>query len=197
MTVVGKSITVLVFLMSLLFLAFSVMVKSNHVNLKEIALEEQAKIGALETDVQVLRAEKIRLEDAIRHERAALRGALAALEVRAIQTEEVLKVKTASHEQSEQDRLNRIEELTRIEEELRGLTADIKKLEASIEQSKLSSESEFNRVVDVTAQIHEAVGLHRRLSERYEQLRLQIERIRSGMPASAAAPTEASRGSVR
>jgi chromosome segregation ATPase len=173
------------------------MVKSTHVNWRQLALDLQPKIEDTERDVQALRQEKIQLEDAIRHERAALRSALIALEIRAMQTEELLKQKTATYVGLEAERLKRIEELTAIENELKVLVADITKLEEDIQAKKLESATHFDQAVVVTAQIHEAVGLHRRLSERYEQLRLQIERIREGMPAAAAAPADASTGSVR
>ena len=198
MTFVGKTVTVFIFLMSLLFLAFAVMVKINHVNWKQMAADLAPQITDTESDVLALRQEKAQLEDAIKHEQAALRSALIALEVRAIQTEQILKQKTAAFEALDADRLKRIEELTNIGREIKGLVDDIAKFEADIRDAKLTSASEFDRVVAVTTQIHEAVGMHQRLTERYNQLRAQIEALEAdrAAPAPAAAASD-STGRVR
>jgi chromosome segregation ATPase len=191
MSFIGKFITLFIFLMSLLFLAFAVMVKSNHVNWREIAVDELApKLTKVNDEVDALNREQIRLRDAIEHEQAALRGALIALEVRAIQTQELLAQKAQDYQALQSTRLQRIQELTAIELELKQLLADITKLDDEIQTTKLASGKEFERAVEIQSRIHEAVGLHRRLSERYDQLRVQIELINDG--SAAAAPASAS-----
>jgi chromosome segregation ATPase len=176
------------------------MVKITHVDLRQNAVEEhKPKLDQTTLEVEALKQQQFRLRQAIAYEQVGLRSALIALEARAVQTQELLRQRVQVNAGLQAERLNRINELTAIENELKQLMADITQLEDEIKTAKLASGKEFERVVDVTAQIHEAVGMHRRLSERYEQLRVQIDKINEGLPSAAASAADASTstGSVR
>lgn len=186
MTVVGKAFTFLIFVTSLAFLAFSVMVYSNHVDWKTIAVDElRPELDAVDTEIRALNTERNELKKAIRHEQAALRSALVALEARAVQTQTLLAQKEKDNSKLAAERLANLEDLRMIQDELKQLVADIEEVEQDVHDLQLKSESEFDRVVDLTAEIHEAVGVHRRLTERYQQLQLQIEQITGESPATS------------
>jgi len=194
MTVVGKLFTLLVFLMSVLFLTFSIMVYTTRVDWRHIAVEElQPELDTIDSQIRSLRRERSELQTRIRHEQAALRSALIALELRAVQTQELLRDKEENNKKLAAERLLRIQELTLIQDEIKALIegdeakgepGEIAKVEAQIDDHKLKSEAEFDRAVELTGQIHEAVGMHRRLTERYLQLQEQIDRIQADLPST-------------
>lgn len=184
MSLFGKTMTVFIFLVSMLFLSFSVMVYSTHVNWRARGENLKAELDQTKKDVLSLRQEKVRIEEAIKHERMALQGALIALELRNVQIEEALALQVKTVESLQADRLERMSELTTLEKELKQLVADVAQLQDDIEKTKLTSAKEFESTVELAGKMHEAVGMHRRLGERYEQLRQQVERIKAGLPAA-------------
>jgi chromosome segregation ATPase len=193
MTVVGKLFTLLIFLMSVLFLTFSIMVYITHVDWRQIAVEQlKPELDTVDSEIRSLRTERAELQQRIRHEQAALRSALIALELRAIQTQELLRKKEDNNNKLAADRLERIQELTVIQDDIKALVGDkekgipgeIAEVEAQIDDHKLKSDAEFERAVELTGQIHEAVGMHRRLTERYLQLQEQIDRIQADLPST-------------
>ncbi|MEQ8784727.1 MAG: hypothetical protein RIC55_00435 [Pirellulaceae bacterium] len=185
MTVVGKFITLLIFLMSLLFLTFSVMVYTTRVDWRRIAVEElQPELDTVDSEIRSMRTEQAELKQKIRHQQAALRSALIALELRAIQTQELLRQKEDTNKKLAADRTERLQELKMIQDELQTLVQDITAVEARISDLKLKSDAEFELAVKLTGEIHEAVGMHRRLTERYQQLQAQINRIQAGLPST-------------
>jgi hypothetical protein len=193
MTVVGKLFTLLIFLMSVLFLTFSIMIYTTRVDWRHIAVEElQPELDTVDSEIRSLRTERAELQQRIRHEQAALRSALIALELRAIQTQELLRQKEEGNKTLAAERLLHIQELTLIQDDIKALVGDeaagepgeIAKAEAQIDDHKLKSKAEFEQAVELTGQIHEAVGMHRRLTERYLQLQAQIDRIQADLPST-------------
>lgn len=191
MTVFGKTLTMLVFLMSVLFLAFSAVVFWNHRDLQTEAVEELTpKLNRVNEEIASLTVETAELLESVAHEKEALRTALVALEARALQTEELLNSKARTVDGLDQTHRERIAELTSIQAELKSLVrrisgpveaGDPQPLETEIASVKALSAKEFERVVELTSEIHEAVGAHRRLSERQRQLERRIKTIEDGL----------------
>ena len=89
MTLIGKIFTILIFIMSLLFLGFSINVYQTHVDLKLAAQNEKTRADSLDTQIDVLKTEKATVEGSLKREQIARAYALAALEtqVTAIESE--------------------------------------------------------------------------------------------------------------
>ena len=99
MTLVGKIFTMLIFVMSILFMAFAVMVFATHRNWKEYVtnpttgLQKQldlAKQAKTDADAQMAR-----LKEDLRNEQAARASAIGVLTARAVRLEADLSAKTA------------------------------------------------------------------------------------------------------
>ena len=80
MTLIGKIFTVLIFIMSFLFMGFSITVYQTHVDLQTAAKTVEDRNTNLESLRTTLENEKKAVEDSLKRERIARAYALAALE---------------------------------------------------------------------------------------------------------------------
>ena len=80
MNLVGKIFTMLILVMSLLFMAFAVAVYHTHRNWRDLAKDTQAEVTKYRDENAQLRDERLQMENRLAHERAARRAALARLE---------------------------------------------------------------------------------------------------------------------
>src|SRR6188508_3395868 len=134
MTLIGKIFTMLIFVMSLVFMAFAVMVFATHTNWKANAAALGAKLTTLQTTLKESEDLRTRLKTELAQEQAARKAALAALQVRATRAESGLAAKekeladlSAAHSKATetakeaQTRLTSLEDETkRLRDELRG-----------------------------------------------------------------------------
>ena len=79
MTLIGKIFTVLIFIMSFLFMGFSITVYQTHVDLQVAAKTVEDRNTNLESLRTTLENEKEAVEDSLKRERIARAYALAAL----------------------------------------------------------------------------------------------------------------------
>ncbi|MFP6587454.1 MAG: hypothetical protein VB814_07395, partial [Pirellulaceae bacterium] len=77
MTLIGKIFTILIFIMSLLFLGFSINVYQTHVDLQAAATKAESTTQSLKTQIGVLETEKTTVEDSLKREQVARAYALA------------------------------------------------------------------------------------------------------------------------
>ena len=95
MTLIGKIFTILIFIMSLLFLGFSINVYQTHVDLKTAAQDAKTRADSLDTQIDMLKKEKATVEDSLAREQVARAYALAALETQVTAIESDLEQKDA------------------------------------------------------------------------------------------------------
>ena len=141
MTLIGKIFTVLIFVMSVLFMAFSIMVFATHRNWKEFADNPTPKAGkplGLVQQLARLQAAKKDADDALQRlktelaqEQAARKAALAALQVRSARAEQDLAGKqkeltdlAAAHSESTETAKTAQNRLTTLEEVLTTCIAE-------------------------------------------------------------------------
>jgi len=178
MTLVGKIFTVLIFVMSIVFMAFAVMVFATHQNWKANATTLQTKLTQLQTSKKELDELLARLQMQLAQEQAARRAALAALQVRTTRAEQALAAKekeladlSAAHSKvsetakDAQTRLASLEEETkRLRDELRG---------AQKERDQI-----FLTVVDITDKLNQAESLRQTLDERNKEALEQMKQMK-------------------
>jgi multidrug efflux pump subunit AcrA (membrane-fusion protein) len=191
MTLVGKIFTVLIFVMSIVFMSFSVMVFATHKNWKTHAdnadpakpgLKQQLeKLRQTETDLKARQAE---LNAELAEEQAARRQALATLETQRAGAEAKLNALqgeydtlNASHSaatqvaQDAQTRLKAIEsENTVLRTQLRAVQADL--------------DAKFLAVVDLTDKLNQAESLKSLLDERNKESAFQMAQMKMVMDAN-------------
>ena len=206
MTTLGKVFTVLIFIMSILFMGFSVVVFATHRNWKMLVDNTDTAKGPLGLKQQLqaqvetnkgLRAELDSLTNRLAVEMAARRSALAALETKLADAQQRLTQKEAELAGLQSAQTEAPAALNLAETRLAELVEDIKKLREEIRMVQGQRDESFQRVVDLTDKLYSAAGVERNLKEREAQLIGEISKykrvsdvlgVNPSMPVEAIAP---------
>ncbi|MCU0978077.1 MAG: hypothetical protein MUF25_02800 [Pirellulaceae bacterium] len=206
MTTLGKVFTVLIFIMSILFMGFSVVVFATHRNWKMLVDNTDTAKGPLGLKQQLqaqvetnngLRAELDSLTNRLAVEMAARRSALASLETKLADAQQRLTQKEAELAGLQSAQTEATAALNLAETRLAELVEDIKKLREEIRMVQGQRDESFQRVVDLTDKLYSAAGVERNLKERESQLIGEISKykrltdvmgINPSMPVEMIAP---------
>jgi regulator of replication initiation timing len=187
MTTLGKVFTVLIFIMSILFMGFSVVVFATHRNWKMLVDNTDTAKGPLGLKQQLqaqvetnkgLRAELDSLTNRLAVEMAARRSALAALETKLADAQQRLTQKEAELAGLQSAQTEATAALNLAETRLAELVEDIKKLREEIRLVQGQRDESFQRVVDLTDKLYSAAGVERNLKEREAQLIGEISKYK-------------------
>src|SRR5262245_49878112 len=188
MTLVGKIFTVLIFVMSIVFMSFSVMVFATHKNWKEYVtnptsgLQKQldlAKQAKTDADAQITQLkENLRLEQA---SRAAALGVMIAraqrLEADLSAKQQELDTLSANHTTVAATAKAAQERLAALEAEVAALRTDLRKTEEDLDGQVLA-------VVKLTDDLNQAIALRDQEEERNTQAVRQIAQMKMVMDAN-------------
>jgi hypothetical protein len=193
MTLVGKIFTVLIFIMSIVFFAFTLMVFATHRNWREYADNSDTTKGELGLKQKLEQITQLKkdadtklqeLKNTLESERAARKHALAVLATRASKAESELALKeqelatlAATHSQAAEAAKLAQDRLTRNETEIAGLRADMRTTTQDLDRK-------FDAVVALTDQLNQATSLRDELQERNTQAALQIAKMKMVMDAN-------------
>jgi len=198
MTLVGKIFTVLIFVMSIVFMSFSVMVFATHKNWKDYATNTDTAGGkklGLErqlADLQQLKrdadAQIQKLRDEYKYETAARAQAIAALTTRMVRAEAELDAKQAdlltlqtTHTQVAEAAELAQTRLDALEKEIAGIRADLRTTEKDLDGKVLE-------VVKLTDDLNQAIALRNTEQEKNTQAVLQIAQMKMVMDAHGLRP---------
>ncbi len=184
MTILGKFFTVLVFVMSSVFMAFAVMVFVTHKNWRDYATSTDVNRPGLEQKLQqqIGLVEQLQRElqqslNSLAAEQAARRYAISVLQTKMTQldrslteSEQKLSALLATHGVDSQSLNSNTNRLT-------ALTEQVEKLRAENRDAQLARDEEFLRVVALTDELNQANGTKIRLEERGKQLAGQVTQL--------------------
>lgn len=183
MNLLGKIFVVLVFVMSLVFMAFSVVVYGTHKNWKDEAAKQKELVGIAQTKYNEELAKKEQLEAEIEKEAVAKREALAKLETErdelARQRDELARQRD---DLAAKDKAA-VAALDSAQQNLAKLTAEVDSLRTDIRSAQEARDQHFRQVVGLTDQMHQVQGELRRLEERRVQLAEEIASSRTVLRA--------------
>jgi len=176
MNLIGKVITVLIFIMSLVFMAMAVSVYATHKNWRDVVKGPDGQSG-LEAQIRQLRTEEDQLKDRVNklntqltHERVARRFALAALQARSkAQEAELARLETANAELVKSEADMKIA-LQLTEANAKKLKEEVDQLWADIKVAQADRDKQFNEVVQMTDRLQQLRVEQERLKEREIQL---------------------------
>src|SRR5436190_719505 len=179
MTLVGKIFTMLIFIMSLVFMSLAVMVFATHQNWKDLVKNPDANIG-LEaklknktSELAAVNAEHARTKQQLALEQASRRQALAALQTRLTQAEDDVS-KLTNDFNLKSAALTQAGEAARIaQERLVSLEEEIAKLRKETQLAQLDRDGQFAKVVELTDRLNQDEILRQRLEEKNNQLNAQ------------------------
>jgi len=179
MTLIGKIFTVLIFIMSLLFMGFSINVYQTHVDLQTEAELAKTEANNLKDQIGTLETEKATVENSLKREQVARAYALAALEtqVTAIETDLAQKEDIVK---STEARANDLADALRIAEETKAqLTTEVAQLRSDINESQQRTDTFFAQILTLTDEVNHLNSLKQQAVERESQLRNQVGRLAS------------------
>jgi myosin heavy subunit len=193
MTLLGKVFTVLILIMSLVFMSFAVCVFATHRNWKQLVTNPSPAAGEkmgwkeqydreIETN-KGLKAQLDKVHAQLAQEQAARRHAIGALETKLTEAQSRLSEKEAELaklQSAESEAAAALKTATATVEALRGEVGELRK---EIRLAQTDRDDQFNKVVQLTDNLHAAAGVERNLKERQTQLLVMIDDMKKVMDA--------------
>lgn len=195
MTLLGKIFTMLILIMSIMFMGFSVVVYATHKNWKVIATNprtggnEKFPLG-LKFQIEDARArnkaateELERLKSELAKERAARRTALAVLQTQLSQKSQQIQQKELELAALLAANQAAVQELKSTQDTMARLTDEVNSLRTKVRDAETDRDTQFASVVKLTDDIHQLQGVHTRLGERRDQLVVELSRYKKQLDA--------------
>ena len=177
MNLVGKIITVTLFLMSLVFLGLAVLTFATSQNYKELiagvdgapALDTRLRDARTKLDASEAKLEQLKLR--LAHEQGSRRAALAALETKSIQLSMNLKSKQKQFATLITQHQENITQIGTAQSEIRDLKAQVDQARSQLDSDFEQRDEVLKAITATTDKLNQGEGQLRRLKERSEQLR--------------------------
>lgn len=181
MTLLGKSFSVVILILSLTFMVLSLAVNASHRNWRDVVLGP----GGLKPQIESIGKENRQLQDAreravsdLDRERAARRTALAALQTQLDALENQLSDAQANNRELQ----NQNSELSQLDlartKDLEDLTAETTRLREEILQEQQRRDELFAKTLELTDQMNVLRGSVQIQEERNQQLLAQVTRYK-------------------
>lgn len=190
MNLVGKILTVLILVMSLVFMSFAVAVYATHKSWKEVVTRPKEDAGpgkpvGLQHQLEESEARNEQLKD----QHAQLQRKLDeqktdALQVRGkLETQldlrnQELAEKEESLSKHREDLRQAVASTKAAHETLETIRAEVDQLRKDIEEANVARDANFKEVVRLTDEMHQAVNELKRLKERNQQLVAELAKAR-------------------
>src|SRR6267142_1821462 len=188
MSLVGKIFTMLILILSIVFMAFSVMVFATHKKWKEQAGVYKKDLDAANVALKDAKDLLEREKNELAREQAARKAALAALQVRAAAAEQRLTAKekelgdlTAAHSQATEAAKVAQDRLAAREKETGDLRNNLRGEQKKVDQA-------FLTVVDLTDKLNQAKSLRQNLEEVNTQATKQMTQMKQVLDAHGLRP---------
>ncbi len=182
MNLVGKIFTVLIFVMSLVFMSFAVVVYATHRNWKEVVERPEDEVGPgkplglehlvknLQTRKQELEDEKTELEGEVEAERKARDQAVAKLESKYDQLKDLHDELEEAYAKLVQERRDAQSALNSIQIVLGHLRKEIDTLRVNTAEAEKDRDGHFQQVLKLTDELHQLINEKERLVARQNTL---------------------------
>jgi DNA repair exonuclease SbcCD ATPase subunit len=194
MNLAGKILIVALFVMSMMFATFSIMVYASHRNWKEeiqratpvggqdVGLNEQYKRKTVENEH--LTTQRNNLEEQLLNEKAAKIQALTRLEAMSVALNAEYAAKAEQLKTNEAQLVANTTKLHTSESELAKLTSEVNDSRGKIARSQDETKAQINRSIKLNDKLATATGQLAVLQERNEQLNSDVKQAqqRGGPP---------------
>lgn len=180
MTLVGKIFTVLIFVMSIVFMAFSIMVFATHTNWRTEAANLKGQVTQKEQLVAQAKTDHDKTKRDLAQEQASRRQALAALQSKLSSALEALDTKTAQLIQKESQLNEAAAALKSNEDRLTALADELGKNRQLLKTAQQERDDIFLQVVALTDKFNQSETTRLDLDRRNSQLVAQsadMERV--------------------
>lgn len=184
MTLLGKCLTALILILSVMFAALALVATASHKNWRDVVLTGvngqpglKDQIEAIDRDNQQLRDQRDRTKNALAREQIARKTALAALQTQLDRLQEELGRSGAEVEGLR----TQVTELTTSDlnktKQLETLTSENARLRTSVREEQAARDTLFTTTLELTDQMNVLRGFKQRLEQRNKQLMAQATRF--------------------
>ncbi|MCP4940421.1 MAG: hypothetical protein GY924_00365 [Planctomycetaceae bacterium] len=184
MTLLGKCLTALILILSVMFAALALVATASHKNWRDVVLTGvngqpglKDQIEAIDRDNQQLRDQRDRTKNALAREQIARKTALAALQTQLDRLQEELGRSGAEVEGLR----TQVTELTTSDlnktKQLETLTGENARLRTSVRDEQAARDTLFTTTLELTDQMNVLRGFKQRLEQRNKQLMAQATRF--------------------
>lgn len=170
MNLVGKIFTMLILVLSIMFMVFAIAVYHTHRNWRDLAKKTQQEVTRWRDENEQLRADKQQMVNQLAHERAARRTALARLETQVQQKQQQFEARNQQYSDLLAQQRTAIDAMQNAQRQLDQLKQQIQGLQKEILTAQQDRDQQFSRVRELTDQIHQAQGIQERLEQRMQEL---------------------------
>jgi hypothetical protein len=170
MNLLGKMFTVAIFVMSIIFLAISVMVFQTHRVWRDIAIANKTKIESLQDRVKLLQSELEAGKDRLALEQAARRYALGTLQSKLEMSEEQLSRREKDYSSLQGEAGNLAETVRTTSLTLESTLKTNEGLRKTLQDAQLARDGIFDQVVTLTDSKNSLEGTKQVLEERNNDL---------------------------
>lgn len=181
MTLLGKSFTVIIFLLSLSFMVLALAANASHRNWRDVVLGPagyKERIEAISRENEQLEDAKQRALASLSREQVARRTALAALQTQLDQLQEELQLRISSVQKLEGE-LSNLAQLDKIRAtELQTLTDTTTKLRDQVRKEQQDRDALFAQTLVLQDNLNEARGVRLELESRNLGLQKELTRFR-------------------
>ena len=181
MTLLGKSFSVIILILSLTFMVLALAVNASHRNWRDVVLGPgglKTQIETIERTNEQLRDSRSRIQADLDREQAARRTALAALQTQLDQLESQLQSSEATVQQLEAQNTVLSQTDRSRAQQLEQLTAETKRLRDQIRSEQENRDKLFTQTLQLTDQMNKLRGVVQIQQERNEQLMAQVTRYK-------------------
>lgn len=188
MTLVGKIFTMLIFVLSIVFMAFSIMVFATHRNWKTQAGKLQADLAVLQTQKKDADDALLRTRNDLAAEQAARRAALASLQVRVARAEGLLTTKEKELADLSSQHSQVAEANKQAQDRLVALEDEAKKLRDDLRGAQKDRDQIFVSVVKLTEDLNQAQSQLENLQEVNKEATFEMGKMKQVLNAHGLTP---------
>lgn len=187
MTLLGKSFSVLILLLSLTFMVLALAVNASHRNWRDVVLGPSGLKAQIETIARTneqLRDSRSKIQASLNREQAARRTALAALQTQLDQLNEQLRESAANVQQLQATNTELAQLNNSRAAELERLTGEASQLREQIRTEQQDRDTLFAKTLELTDQMNTLRGTVQLQQERNDQLLAQVTRYKEVVDAA-------------
>ena len=205
MNLIGKIFTVLVFVMTLMFMAFAIAVYATHRNYRaeilrapnEVQAGQQkglkSQIEELNTRLKDLQLQKQQIETELASEKRLRQQMVAMLEAEMVDVRTRRDALIAEEQQLSRDIATAVENMRQTQDRIVQLQAMIDTLRTNVATTANDRDTSLAKVIELESQLGEALGQWDRLRKRNEGLAQDLGRYPSAEQPAAGEPRAAAR----
>ncbi len=181
MNLVGKILTVIIFVLSIIFMTMAMMTYATHQNWRVSATDLKTKLDTAKSENAKLASEKTDLETQLSEEKTNRDASLTKLsnELKLLKDQQEKREKAL--ETTDKDKRQLVATLEAQQQELSRFRKEMDALRTAVDQARKDRDLHFNEVVKMTDELHQVVNEMSQLKTRNTELAADLAKMQNVM----------------